>query len=118
MDNENIETQETQNEVLEQAEVQPEDLTRDTEALQKSYKELQSSFTKKAQELQELKRKVESTPSREDIIWDYLLSQNKGETPPVIVSSSSAFDFAKEKKPTSLAEAHKLAREFFYKKEN
>lgn len=97
---------------LEQAAIQPEV---DIKALQKSYSELQSAFTKKAQAVKELEQKINSMPSREDIIREYLLSQNGGNQPAVITSSSSAFDYAKEVKPTTLAQADRLAREFFKK---
>ena len=103
---------------LEQAEILTEDKQEiapevNIETLQKSYRELQSAFTKKSQALKELEQKVNSIPSRENIIREYLLGRNAGMTPPVLVSSSSAFDFAKEKKPVTLAQAEKLAREFF-----
>jgi len=80
---------------VEQAEIQP---AKDIEALQKSYVELQSAFTQKSQALKELEKTVNSTPSREDIIREYLLNVTGGAKPMVITSSSSAFDFAKEKK--------------------
>jgi uncharacterized protein YlxW (UPF0749 family) len=109
----------TQDETLEQAEAAAEDKREyapkaDTYALQKSYKELQSAFTKKAQQVKELEQQIKSIPSRENIIREYLLDLNTAK-PQVITSSSSAFDFAKEKKPTTLAQADKLAREYFIK---
>lgn len=97
---------------LEQAAIQP---TVDINALQKSYSELQSAFTKKAQAYKELEEKVNSMPSREEIIREYLLANNAPGQPAVLTSSSSAFDFAKENKPTTLAQADKLAREYFKK---
>ena len=97
--------------ILEQAEIQPE---KDIAALQKSYIELQSAFTKKSQALKELERTVNSIPSREDIIREYLLDKHT-DIPTVLTSSSSAYDFAKEKKPTTLNEADRLAREYFKK---
>ena len=97
---------------LEQAEIQP---TVDINALQKSYSELQSAFTKKAQAYKELEQKINSMPSREDIIREYLLTNNRAEAPAVMTSSSSAFDFAKVKKPTSLVQADRLACEYFKK---
>lgn len=96
---------------LEQAAIQPEV---DIKALQKSYSELQSAFTKKSQAYKELEQRINSMPSREAIIREYLL-QNNTNQPAVMTSSSSAFDFAKDKKPTTLAEAERLAREFFKK---
>lgn len=109
--------QEQQNEVdetatLEQAEIQP---NVDIKALQKSYSELQSAFTKKAQAYKELEQKINSMPSREDIIREYLLENNSVVAPTVLTSSSSAFDFAKEKKPTSLVQADRLVCEYFKK---
>lgn len=98
---------------LEQAAIQSP--TVDINALQKSYSELQSAFTKKAQAYKELEQKVNSMPSREDIIREYLLANHATDQPAVLTSSSSAFDFAKENKPTTLAQADKLAREFFKK---
>lgn len=98
--------------VLEQAEIQP---TVDINALQKSYSELQSAFTKKAQAYKELEQQIKSMPSREDVIREYLLQHNSVEAPAVLTSSSSAFDFAKEKKPTSLVQADRLACEYFKK---
>ena len=98
--------------VLEQAEIQP---TVDINALQKSYSELQSAFTKKAQAYKELEQKIKSMPSREDVIREYLLENNAVEAPAVLTSSSSAFDFAKEKKPTTLVQADRLACEYFKK---
>ena len=97
---------------LEQAEIHPDV---DIKALQKSYSELQSAFTKKAQAYKELEQKINSMPSREDIIREYLLANNTAEVPVVLTSSSSAFDFAKEKKPTNLAQADRLACEYFKK---
>ena len=97
---------------LEQAEIQP---TVDIKALQKSYSELQSAFTKKAQAYKELEQKINSMPSREDIIREYLLKHNSVEVPTVLTSSSSAFDFAKEKKPTTLVQADRLVCEYFKK---
>ncbi len=97
--------------ILEQAEIQPEV---DIKALQKSYSELQSAFTKKSQAYKELEQKINSIPSREDVIREYLL-ENNTERPSVLTSSSSAFDFAKDKKPTSLAQADRVASEFFKK---
>ncbi len=102
----------TNEQTLEQAEIQP---TVDINALQKSYSELQSAFTKKAQAYKELEQKINSMPSREDIIREYLLQNNRAEAPAVLTSSSSAFDFAKEKKPTNLAQADRLACEYFKK---
>ena len=96
---------------LEQAAIQP---SVDINALQKSYSELQSAFTKKAQAYKELEQKINSMPSREEIIREYLL-QNNTTQPAVMTSSSSAFDFAKESKPTTLVEAERLAREYFKK---
>ena len=87
----------------------------DINALQKSYSELQSAFTKKAQAYKELEQKINSMPSREEIIREYLLTNNNAEAPDVLTSSSSAFDFAKEKKPTNLAQAERLACEYFKK---
>lgn len=101
-----------ENQTLEQAAIQPPQV--DINALQKSYSELQSAFTKKSQALKELEQKVNSMPSREAIIREYLL-ENNTDKPAVLTSSSSAFDFAKESKPTTLAQADKLAREFFKK---
>ncbi len=98
-------------EPLEQAAIQP---TVDIKALQKSYSELQSAFTKKSQAYKELEQKINSMPSREEIIREYLL-QNNTTQPAVMTSSSSAFDFAKENKPTTLVEAERLAREYFKK---
>jgi hypothetical protein len=80
------------------------------------YRELQGAFTKKSQALKELEQKVNSIPSREDIIREYLRERSMGSQPAVLTSSSSAFDFASEKKPSSLNEADRLAREFFSKK--
>jgi hypothetical protein len=77
------------------------------------YRELQSAFTKKSQLVKEYEIKVNSIPSREDIIREYLLKINSEEKPNVMVSSSSNYDFAKEKKPTTLNEAEKLARRYF-----
>ena len=102
----------TENKTLEQAAIQPEV---DIKALQKSYSELQSAFTKKAQAYKELEQKINSMPSREDIIREYLLANNNAEAPAVLTSSSSAFDFATEKKPTTLAQADRLACEYFKK---
>jgi hypothetical protein len=102
----------SENGPLEQAEIQP---TVDINALQKSYSELQSAFTKKAQAYKELEQKINSIPSREEIIREYLLSNNRADAPTVITSSSSAFDFAKAKKPTNLAQADRLACEYFKK---
>ena len=96
---------------LEQAAIQPEV---DIKALQKSYSELQSAFTKKSQAYKELEQKINSMPSREEIIREYLLENNTNQ-PAVMTSSSSAFDFAKESKPTTLVEAERLAREYFKK---
>ena len=87
----------------------------DIKALQKSYSELQSAFTKKAQAYKELEQKINSMPSREDIIREYLLKHNSVEVPTVLTSSSSAFDFAKEKKPTTLVQADRLVCEYFKK---
>ena len=106
--NENQENAET----LEQAAIQPEV---DIKALQKSYSELQSAFTKKAQAYKELEQKIKSMPSREEIIREYLLTNNSVEAPTVLTSSSSAFDFAKAKKPATLAQADRLASEYFKK---
>ncbi len=104
---------ETNNETtLEQAEIQS---TVDINALQKSYSELQSAFTKKAKAYKELEQKLNSMPSREDIIREYLLANNTTEAPVVLTSSSSAFDFAKEPKPSSLVQADRLACEYFKK---
>ncbi|MDR1917542.1 MAG: hypothetical protein LBQ05_00985, partial [Christensenellaceae bacterium] len=97
-------------ETLQQAEIQPD---RDIDALQKSYKELQAEFTKKSQVLKELETKLNSVPKREDIIREYLISLKSGEQPEVITSSSSAFDLAKEKKPTDINQADGLARKYF-----
>ncbi|MCM1404092.1 MAG: hypothetical protein NC133_01090 [Prevotella sp.] len=97
---------------LEQAAIQP---NVDINALRKSYSELQSAFTKKAQAYKELEQKINSMPSREEIIREYLLTNNSAEAPAVLTSSSSAFDFAKEKHPTSLAQADRLACEYFKK---
>ena len=102
----------TNEQTLEQAEIQP---SVDIEALQKSYSELQSAFTKKAQAYKELEQKINSMPSREEIIREYLLANNSVEAPAVLTSSSSAFDFAKEKKPSNLAQADRLACEYFKK---
>lgn len=97
---------------LEQAAIQP---NVDINALQKSYSELQSAFTKKAQAYKELEQKIKSMPSREDVIREYLLQNNSVEAPAVLTSSSSAFDFAKVKKPTTLVQADRLASEYFKK---
>ena len=103
-----IQTSVTANETpLEQAEIQP---SVDINALQKSYSELQSAFTKKAQAYKELEQKIKSMPSREDVIREYLLQNNSVEAPAVLTSSSSAFDFAKVKKPATLVQADRLAR--------
>ena len=110
--NENQTVEVTNETPLEQAEIQP---TVDINALQKSYSELQSAFTKKAQAYKELEQKIKSMPSREDIIREYLLQNNSVEAPAVLTSSSSAFDFAKVKKPTSLVQADRLASEYFKK---
>lgn len=110
--NEVITEETTQVATLEQAEIQP---TVDINALQKSYSELQSAFTKKAQAYKELEQKINSMPSREDIIREYLLQNNSVPVPTVLTSSSSAFDFAKEKKPTTLVQADRLACEYFKK---
>ena len=110
--NEVITEETTQAVTLEQAEIQP---TVDIKALQKSYSELQSAFTKKAQAYKELEQKINSMPSREDIIREYLLKHNSVEVPTVLTSSSSAFDFAKEKKPTTLVQADRLVCEYFKK---
>lgn len=115
MENQNnptINESEAEKSSLEQAAIQPEV---DIKALQKSYSELQSAFTKKAQAYKELEQKINSMPRREDIIREYLLSNNTSEAPTVLTSSSSAFDFAKEKKPTNLAQADRLACEYFKK---
>ena len=113
MENQNEVTEVKTNEpALEQAAIQP---SVDINALQKSYSELQSAFTKKAQAYKELEQKINSMPSREEIIREYLLSNNSVEAPAVLTSSSSAFDFAKETKPTNLAQADRLACEFFKK---
>ena len=115
MENQNNEltnTKVTNDAPLEQAAIQP---TVDINALQKSYSELQSAFTKKAQAYKELEQKINSMPSREEIIREYLLANNTAEAPTVLTSSSSAFDFAKEKKPTTLAQADRLACEYFKK---
>lgn len=113
MENQNKDTvEQVQNMVLEQAEIQP---NMDINALQKSYSELQSAFTKKAQAYKELEQKIKSMPSREEIIREYLLANNSVEAPAVLTSSSSAFDFAKEKKPASLIQADRLACEYFKK---
>lgn len=106
------EIKQTDQQPLEQAAIQP---AVDINALQKSYSELQSAFTKKAQAYKELEQKVNSMPSREDIIREYLLANQSAPTPAVMTSSSSAFDFAKENKPTTMAQADRLAREFFKK---
>ena len=110
--NENQTVEVTNETPLEQAEIQP---SVDINALQKSYSELQSAFTKKAQAYKELEQKIKSMPSREDIIREYLLQNNSVEAPAVLTSSSSAFDFAKVKKPTSLVQADRLASEYFKK---
>ena len=55
--NEVITEETTQAVTLEQAEIQP---TVDINALQKSYSELQSAFTKKAQAYKELEQKINS----------------------------------------------------------
>ena len=102
----------TNDATLEQAAIQP---IVDINALQKSYSELQSAFTKKAQAYKELEQKINSMPSREEIIREYLLANNAVEAPTVLTSSSSAFDFAKEKKPTTMAQADRLACEYFKK---
>lgn len=107
-----MENQENKDTTLEQAAIQP---GVDINALQKSYSELQSAFTKKAQAYKELEQKINSMPSREEIIREYLLAHNSVEAPAVLTSSSSAFDFAKAKKPTSLAQADRLACEYFKK---
>ena len=108
-----IQTPVTTNETpLEQAEIQP---TVDINALHKSYSELQSAFTKKAQAYKELEQKIKSMPSREDVIREYLLQNNSVEAPAVLTSSSSAFDFAKVKKPATLVQADRLASEYFKK---
>ena len=108
----NLENQNSEEVTLEQAEIQP---VVDIKALQKSYSELQSAFTKKAQAYKELEQKINSMPSREDIIREYLLENNSVVAPTVLTSSSSAFDFAKEKKPTSLVQADRLVCEYFKK---
>ena len=108
----NLENQNSEEVTLEQAEIQP---VVDIKALQKSYSELQSAFTKKAQAYKELEQKIKSMPSREDVIREYLLQNNSVEAPVVLTSSSSAFDFAKEKKPTNLVQADRLACEYFKK---
>lgn len=95
---------------LQQAEIQP---IADIDALQKNYKELQAEFTKKSQALKDLEAKYNSMPGREDIIREYLISAAKNETPPVMVSSSTAFDLAKEKKPADFNEAEALAIRYF-----
>ncbi len=110
--NEIVNETENQKQPLEQAAIQP---NVDINALQKSYSELQSAFTKKAQAYKELEQKINSIPSREEIIREYLLSNNRADAPTVITSSSSAFDFAKAKKPTNLAQADRLACEYFKK---
>ena len=96
---------------LEQVAIQPDV---DIKALQKSYSELQSAFTKKSQAYKELEQKINSMPSREDIIREYLLHNNVA-APTVLTSSSSAFDFAQDKKPSTLAQADRLACEYFKK---
>ena len=108
----NLENQNSEEVTLEQAEIQP---VVDIKALQKSYSELQSAFTKKAQAYKELEQKINSMPSREDIIREYLLEHNSVEAPAVLTSSSSAFDFAKAKKPTTLVQADRLVCEYFKK---
>ena len=110
--NENQTVEVTNETPLEQAEIQP---SVDINALQKSYSELQSAFTKKAQAYKELEQKINSMPSREDIIREYLLEHNSVEAPAVLTSSSSAFDFAKAKKPTTLVQADRLVCEYFKK---
>ena len=110
--NEVIATENTEETTLEQAAIQP---NVDINALQKSYSELQSAFTKKAQAYKELEQKIKSMPSREEIIREYLLTNNSVEAPTVLTSSSSAFDFAKAKKPATLAQADRLASEYFKK---
>ena len=110
--NEIVTTENTNEPVLEQAAIQP---TVDINALQKSYSELQSAFTKKAQAYKELEQKIKSMPSREDVIREYLLQNNSVEAPAVLTSSSSAFDFAKVKKPATLVQADRLASEYFKK---
>ncbi len=110
--NEIVNETENQKQPLEQAAIQP---NVDIKALQKSYSELQSAFTKKAQAYKELEQKINSMPSRDEIIREYLWSNNSFEAPTVLTSSSSAFDFAKEKKPTTLAQADRLACEYFKK---
>jgi hypothetical protein len=116
--------EEIKEEVLQQAEITEADKGRETaapdfdiEALQKSYRELQSAFTKKAQAVKELEAKINSAPGREEIIREYLLGINRGEKPAVITSSSSAFDFTKIEKPKTVAEAYNLAREYFSRSE-
>lgn len=108
----NLENQNSEEITLEQAEIQP---VVDIKALQKSYSELQSAFTKKSQAYKELEQKINSMPSREDIIREYLLEHNSVEAPAVLTSSSSAFDFAKAKKPTTLVQADRLVCEYFKK---
>jgi hypothetical protein len=105
---------------LQQADIQPQNgdmeaLQKDdaTEKLQTQYKQLQAEFTKKSQALAELETKYNSIPKREEIIREYLISTAGGEKPTVMVSSSSAFDLAKEKKPTDFNEAEKLAIKYF-----
>jgi cell division protein FtsB len=99
-----------ENDNLQQARIQP---AADIEALQKNYKELQAEFTKKSQALKDLEAKYNSVPKREDIIREYLISSAKSEAPAVMVSSATAFDLAKEKKPTDFNEAEALAIRYF-----
>jgi hypothetical protein len=98
---------------LQQAKIQPE---RDIDALQKSYRELQAEFTRKSQALAELEIKYNSAPKRDEIIREYLISTVGEQKPAVLTSSGTDFDLAKEKKPTDIYEADKLARKYFMQK--
>ncbi|MDR0383960.1 MAG: hypothetical protein LBH47_01385 [Christensenellaceae bacterium] len=80
--------------------------------LKKSYKDLYASFTKKSQQVKELERIILQMPTRDKIINDYLLEMNSKAKVDILASSSSAFDYAEQKKPTSIKEACKLARDF------
>jgi hypothetical protein len=118
---ENAKEENTNENDLQQADIQPDgrkqesaaDGSRDMEALQKSYRELQAEFTRKSQALKDLETKIDSAPKREDIIREYLISLKTDGQPEVITSSSSAFDLAKEQKPTDINQANELARKYF-----
>ena len=98
------------------------------DALLSAYNSLQTEFTKRCQRIKELedkitKREVELTSSattsvagitqkeKEDILKDYLIEVVRGKSDAIVVDSVGTGIKTPYSKPTSIAEAGKLAKE-------